>query len=223
MPKFLDNQIPFLLKAIPSSPKTFFYEGNREILQKRCISMVGTRSITEYGKWIIENLLVDYLVDLNIAIVSGLARGIDAYVHKICLERDIPTIAIVPGAINSYIPKCNLELFKEIKEKGLVLAEFEEGIKFRREMFVLRNRLVAGISDIVIVIEAGLGSGSLITAKLALEYNRDVYVVPGNINSEMSSGCNELIKEGSDIITGLESFKEALGVSDGQTSINILR
>ena len=219
MGKLTYKHIPQLLKEISSCPSGLYYEGDVSLLRKRSITIVGTRTITEYGEWVIRYLLNDFLKELDIAVVSGLARGVDKHVHKVCLERGISTIAIVPGSITSYIPKENLEIFKKIKEKGLVLAEFEEGTKFNRKMFVLRNRLLAGISDTTLVIEAGLNSGSLITAGLALEYNRDVYVIPGDIKNNMSQGCNTLARQGAEIVTSLDDFKEIFGVQNEQIKI----
>ena len=215
------NKLPFLLKqAVPNLTK-LYYSGNKSLLEGRHISFVGTRDITEYGKLVIRQLLCDSLSKTNIVVVSGLARGVDAYVHKICLERDIKAIAIVPGAIESAIPKCNLKIFKQLKKHGLILAEYPEGTVVRKEMFVLRNRLVAAISEATIVIEAGIKSGSLITANLALEYNRDIYVIPGNIDSEVSQGCNLLAKHGAGVVTGIEDFKEILGMHEEQVAIGI--
>lgn len=215
------NEFPFLLKqAVPKLSK-LYYSGNKTLLEGRHISFVGTRDVTEYGKWVISKLLCASLSKTNIVIVSGLARGVDAYVHKICLERNIKAIAIVPGAIESAIPKCNLEIFNQLKKQGLILAEYPEGTVVRKEMFVLRNRLVAAISEATIVIEAGIKSGSLITANLALEYNRDIYAVPGNIDSKVSQGCNLLAKHGAGVITGIEDFKEILGMHEERMVIGM--
>ncbi|MGI6475844.1 MAG: DNA-processing protein DprA [Candidatus Dojkabacteria bacterium] len=221
MSKLSYKQIPPLLREIPSCPSQLYFKGDERILNDRCITIVGTRSITEYGRWAIEYLLDKFLKDLNISVVSGLARGVDACVHKLCLERDINTVAILPGSITSYIPKENNKLFEMIQQKGLVLAEFKRGIEFNRRMFVLRNRLLAGISEVTLVIEAGLKSGSLITAGLALEYNRDVYVIPGDLRNKMSQGCNVLAKQGAGVITSLDDFKEIFGIYNEQTKMNV--
>jgi DNA processing protein len=210
------NNFPVFLTEISSSPLKLYYEGNISLLKKRCITIVGTRDITQYGKWCIDNLLSKFLQELDIVVVSGLARGVDAYVHRTCLKRSIKTMAIVPGAINSAIPKSNMGIFSQIKNEGLILAEYPLGSELGKEMFILRNRLLAGISGTTIVVEAGVRSGSLITAKFALEYNRDIYVIPGNINSNMSQGCNMLAKQGAGIITCVEDFKEILGIENEQ-------
>jgi DNA processing protein len=213
------GQIPSLLKEAVPNLNTLYFVGNKDLLKAVCITFVGTRDITGYGEFVIKELLNKELANCNIAIVSGLARGVDAYVHKTCLERGIKTIAIVPGAINSAIPKSNREIFQKIKKNGLVLAEYPEGTVLRREMFVLRNRLLAGISPLTIVIQAGLESGSLITANMALNYNRELCVVPGDINREVSAGCNFLAKQGAGIITGFDDLKELLGIINDQLTI----
>jgi DNA processing protein len=221
MSKLAYKDIPLLLKQIPSCPLSLYYKGDSSLLKSKSVTIVGTRSITEYGEWVIRYLLESFLKDLNISVVSGLARGVDGYVHRVCLERNINTIAIVPGSMTSYIPKENKKLFKEIQRRGLVLAEFSKDTEFNRKMFVLRNRLLAGMSKVTVVIEAGLDSGSLITAGLALEYNRDVYVIPGDLRNKMSQGCNILAKQGAEIITCLSDFEEIFGVQNGQTSMNV--
>lgn len=209
---------PLLKDAVPNL-NTLYFVGNKDLLKGICITLVGTRDITEYGESVIKELLNKELAHYNIAIVSGLARGVDAYVHKTCLERGIKTIAIVPGAINSAIPKSNREIFKEIEKRGLILAEYPEGTILRKEMFVLRNRLLAGISPLTIVIQAGEKSGSLITANMALNYNRELCVVPGDIGREVSKGCNSLAKQGAGIITSFADLKDLLGIINDQLTI----
>jgi DNA processing protein len=210
------SKFPLLLKQAVPNLKRLYYVGDISLLEGRSITFVGTRSITGYGKWVIGHLLEDFLSKTDLVVVSGLARGVDAYVHEICLKRGIKTVAIVPGAIFSAIPKSNTKIFESLKKEGLILAEYPEGIKFRKEMFVFRNRLLAAMSEVTVVIQAGLKSGSLITANLALDYNRDVYVIPGNINSPVSKGCNALVKEGAGIITGQSDFREIIGIVNDQ-------
>lgn len=210
------SKFPFLLKEAVPNLKSLYYIGDKSLLEKRSITFVGTRDITEYGKWVIGELLGDFLSKMGIVIVSGLARGVDAYVHEICLKRGIKTMAIVPGSILSAIPKSNIKIFEKLKNEGLILAEYPEGTILRREMFVLRNRLLAGMSEMTIVIEAGVKSGSLITANIALDYNRDIYVIPGNINNTVSQGCNILARQGAGIITSQGDFKEILGIENDQ-------
>jgi DNA processing protein len=209
-------ELPSHFKNVLPKVPFLYYVGRKSLIQQRCITVVGTRNISEYGKWVIRELLGSFLKELNIVVVSGLARGVDAYVLRTCLERGIQSIAIVPGGIGSAIPKSNKQIFERVKREGLLLAEYEEGITLRREMFVLRNRLLAAISDDIYVIEAGIKSGSLITANFGLEFGRNIYTIPGNINNNMSLGCNMLARDGAGVIACLDDFKESLGVRNEQ-------
>jgi len=213
-----DGIFPSLLKQIPDSPNLLYCYGDISLLPKRCITIVGTRQMTKYGKVVVRMLLGEFLKDLDIVVVSGLALGVDEYVHRTCLERGIKTIAVVPGGIDTAIPGRNKLLMKEIWKKGLILAEFPRGEKWFKHLYIQRNRILAGVSSETIVIEAGEGSGSLTTAKLALDYNREVYVVPGNITSEVSRGCNSLAKQGANMITSVENMKEIVGIVGEQVT-----
>jgi DNA processing protein len=192
-----------------------YYKGDAGFLTKEFLTIVGTRKATKYGKEVLNMLLQPCLIDLDICIVSGLAEGIDTMVHSRCLELGIPTIAVIAGGIDNIYPISNTNLYEEISEKGLVIAEFEGRVDMHKGMFPMRNRILAGLSDITIVIEADIQSGSLVTANLALEYGRDVYVIPGDIFKSTSRGCHSLIKQGAGIISSEEDFKEILGI-DGE-------
>ncbi|MHC1716694.1 MAG: DNA-processing protein DprA [Candidatus Dojkabacteria bacterium] len=216
-----DSKYPKLFREIYNPPRSLYCNGNIEFLSMKCLTIVGTRSITPYGRYLVKYLLEEILKDLDVVIVSGLALGIDAMVHRVCLERGIKTIAIVPGSMRSSIPKKNEDVFNRISNEGLLIAEYPEGKILGKEMYILRNRLLAAISNTTIVLEAGENSGSLITARYALEYNRDVYVIPGNINNEMSKGCNSLLKEGAGIITSIEDFRDIVGIQNDQVLLNI--
>ena len=219
--KTSDAEYPQNLKNIYRYPKFLYCEGKREILFKRLITIVGTRGMTTYGELVVKELLSSIPIDLNVAFVSGLAIGIDSQVHNICLERGLDTIAVIAGDISSGFPERNRNIYDEICKKGLVVAEFPKGTETRREMFPIRNRILAGMSDTTIVIEGGLKSGSLLTANLALEYGRDVFVIPGDITRESSKGCNSLIKQGADVITGVEDFLDIMGIDGQQIQIGI--
>lgn len=213
-----DGIFPSLLKQIPDCPNLLYCYGDISLLSKRFITIVGTRQMTKYGKVVVKMLLGKFIRDLDIVVVSGLAVGVDEYVHRICLERGIKTMAVVAGGIDTAIPGRNKLLLKEIWKKGLILAEFPQGEKWFRHLYIQRNRILAGVSPETIVIEAGEQSGSLTTAKLALDYNRDVYVVPGNITSKVSRGCNILAKQGANIITSVEDMKEIVGIVGEQVT-----
>lgn len=208
--------LPRLLQEIVDPPKCLYCYGDTDLLYKRCITVIGTRSITGYGKEVVRMFIDKYLKDLDIVVVSGIARGIDGYVHAVCLERGIHTIAVVPGGIDTAVPQVNRDILREILKKELVVAEYPRGSRMNKYMYIQRNRILAGISKSTVVIEAGQQSGSLTTAKLALEYNRDLYVVPGNITSPVSAGCNILAREGANVLTGLADMKEIVGIYEDQ-------
>ena len=200
---FDEKEYPSSLLQIYDFPILLFCKGNREILKKKCITVVGTRNMTEYGSKIVQDLLGK---DGDICFVSGLANGVDAKVHITCIKKEIPTIAIVAGGLYEGFPRSNSKLFEEICEKGLVISEFPPGRRIIKGMFPMRNRILAGISKGVVIIESGIKGGSMITANLALEYGRDVFAVPGDIFSESSEGCNFLISQGAKVIFNKEEF-----------------
>lgn len=211
-----DVEYPELLREIHNPPRYIFCKGNVELLSKRCITIVGTREATRYGYSVLNLLLKKYIGLLDVCIVSGMARGIDSAVHSRCLELGIPTIAVIAGGIENIFPISSGYIYDEISKKGLVIAEYDGFVEMHKGMFPMRNRILAGISDTTVVIEAGLKSGSLLTANLALEFGRDVFVVPGNIGKESSQGCNMLIKQGAEVITSPEDFMAILGLENHQ-------
>jgi len=201
-----------LLLKIPDAPKRLYCYGDTSLLEKQCVTIVGTRDITEYGEKVLDMFLGSFLSELDIVVVSGMARGVDGYVHKKCLERGISTIAVLPGGIDTAVPFCNIEICKEIRKSNLLITEYPKGTKLNKYMYIQRNRILAGVSSSIIIIEAGENSGSLTTAKLALDYNREIYVVPGNITSPVSKGCNILAQQGANILSSLEDMKEIFGI-----------
>ena len=211
-----DSKYPYLLKEIHNPPKRLYCNGNMDLLLKKCLTIVGTRKATKYGKEVLDMLLQPYLIDLDICIVSGLAEGVDTMVHRRCLKLGIPTIAVIAGGIGNIYPLSNTKLYKDISEKGLVMAEYDGRVDMHKGMFPMRNRILAGISATTVVIEADIQSGSLVTANLALEFNRDVYVIPGDIFKSTSRGCHSLIKQGAGIIAGEEDLKQVLGIEGEQ-------
>lgn len=211
-----DERYPKLLREIHNPPQHIYFKGNVDFLSKRCITIVGTREATIYGKRVLDMFLKSYMNVLDICVVSGMAHGIDTMVHRRCLKLGIPTIAVIAGGIENIYPISNAELYKEICKNGLVMAEYEGMVAMHKGMFPMRNRILAGISDTTVVIEADIQSGSLVTANLALEFGRDVYVVPGDITRNTSHGCNMLIKQGAEIISSEEDFKEILGIKGEQ-------
>ena len=190
-----DDIYPQCLKEISNPPLKLYYKGNLDLLKdERLIAVVGTRNPSSYGKLCCE-YMVKKMSRANITIVSGFAKGIDSIAHKTSLLTDGKTIAVIASGLDIVYPASNLSLYREIEEKGLILSEYEAGVKPFKSNFPQRNRIIAGLSRGTIVVESKDRGGSLITADLALEFNRDVYAVPGDVFSEYSKGCNNLIRD----------------------------
>lgn len=207
-----DADYPKRLLNCYDSPTLLFYKGTADLNASRIISIVGTRSNTDYGKLFTEKLVKD-LSEQNILIISGLAHGIDAIAHKSALKNNLPTVGVVGHGLDKVYPSENTNLAKEmLKEGGGLLSEFFSGTKPDKHNFPLRNRVVAGLSDATVVVETNIKGGSMITAKLADAYNRDVFAVPGRTNDKTSSGCNHLIKYNKAILlTDAEELLVVLG------------
>ena len=190
-----DDVYPECLKEISNPPLKLYYKGNLDLLkEERLIAVVGTRNPSSYGKLCCE-YMVKKMTSANITIVSGFAKGIDSIAHKTSLLAGGKTIAVIASGLDIVYPASNLSLYREIEEKGLILSEYEAGVKPFKFNFPQRNRIIAGLSKGTIVVESKDRGGSLITADLALEFNRDVYAVPGDVFSEYSKGCNNLIRD----------------------------
>ena len=190
-----ENIYPSLLKNIYDYPLVLFTIGDIKLLARSMVTFVGTRNMSEYGKWCVTYFL-NSIKHLDVVVVSGLARGVDGFVHKECLRLGLDTVAVVAGGIDIGFPKSNKYLYDEISKKGLIISEFPPKRKVVKGMFPYRNRILAGLSLVTVVIESSERGGSLITAQLALEYGRDVFCVPCNINKFTSQGCNMLIEQG---------------------------
>jgi DNA processing protein len=186
---------PKYLREINDYPLLLFTKGDISLLKKSMITIVGTRTMSKYGKWAVGYILRP-LIGKEIVVVSGLANGVDGEVHKKCLEYGIPTVAVVAGGIDKGYPKSNQQIYDEICNKGLVISEFPPGREIVKGMFPMRNRILAGLSSATVVIESDLSGGSLITLELALDYGRDIFCIPCNINKYSLQGCNMAIGEG---------------------------
>lgn len=207
-----DTRFPPLLRQIGSPPQGLFFRG--AINDLPAISIVGTRRNTSYGRRCIDAIVPD-LVAAGFTIVSGMALGIDGLVHQAALNAGGKTIAILGTGIdeNSIYPRAHVNLAHEIiKSGGAVVSEFPPGTGSRKEHFPIRNRLIAGWSLGTLVIEADMDSGSLITAKQALEANREVLAVPGPIWSDVSRGCNKLISAGARVCTSASDVLESMEI-----------
>lgn len=211
-----EDDYPQLLREIHDSPISLYIKGNKNVLNNISIGIVGCRECTDYGKKVAKYFSY-YLSKQNINIVSGLAKGVDSYAHIGCLSTTFKkdgvkngkdsgkTIAVIGSGLDIIYPKENVELANKIIELGgAIISEYPCGTKPDKMNFPARNRIISGLSSGIIVVEAKEKSGTLITVDFALEQGRDVFVVPGNINSANSVGTNELIKQGARLITRFE-------------------
>lgn len=212
-PLFLnDEAYPRRLLNCYDSPTLLFYKGTADLNAAKLVAIVGTRTNTEYGKAFTEKLVHD-LAGQNVIVISGLAFGIDAIAHKAALKNSVPTIGVIGHGLSKIYPFQHASLAKEmIAAGGGVLTEFFHDTKPDKHNFPLRNRIVAGMSDCTVVVETAVKGGSMITAKLADGYNRDVFAVPGRTTDKGSAGCNHLIKYNKAILlTDADELLEVLG------------
>lgn len=191
---FLDDNYPLRLKNCEDSPLVLYYKGNADLNVNRVLGVVGTRTPTEYGKSVCQALVSDLSHD-NVLIVSGLAYGIDAYSHKVALDNGLKTVGVLGHGLDRIYPHQNRSLAEKMIQQGGLLTEFTSNNKPDRENFPMRNRIIAGMCDAVVVVEAAVKGGALITAEIADSYNRDVFAVPGRTNDVFSGGCNKLIRK----------------------------
>ncbi len=189
-----DESYPRRLLNCYDSPTLLYYKGEADLNASKIIAIIGTRSNTDYGKQVTENLVAD-LAELNVTIISGLAFGIDAIGHKAALKNNLPTVGVLAHGLDQVYPSHHSGLAKDmIKQNGGLLTEFRSNTKPDKHNFPVRNRIVAGMTDATVVIETGVKGGSMITAELANSYNKDVFALPGKVTDSKSSGCNYLIK-----------------------------
>jgi DNA processing protein len=209
-----DDSYPKPLKEIVNPPPVLYYRGSLNHLNNHCLAIVGTRKFSLYGKQAVEQITRE-LSGHGITIVSGLALGIDALAHAACLSTGGQTIAVLGSAVNKECtyPSSNRHLAEKIIDSGgAIVSEYPIGTEPNKFTFPMRNRIISGLSSGVLVIEAPKSSGSLITAKHALEQNRDIYAVPGNIYNANSSGTNHLIDQGAKLITSSQDILEELNI-----------
>jgi len=196
---------PSLLKNISDPPLGLYVKGDMPSFDQGFLAMVGTRKCSEYGRRAAKKLAQD-LSQKGFGIISGLAEGIDTVAHKSTLEAGGLTVAVVANGLDICYPKSNAKLMEEIQEKGVLISEYPPGTKPIPVFFPTRNRIISGLSQGVIVIEAGEKSGALITADLALEQGKDVFAVPGSIFSSASKGTHRLIQQGAKLVTDVEDI-----------------
>ena len=203
---------PDLLREIPAAPPLLFYRGQFEPIDRWAVAVVGTRRLTAYGRQVTRDL-VSGLVRNGITIVSGLARGIDAVAHRTALEEGGRTIAVMASGIDKVYPPEHRDMAREIVGgHGVIVSDYPFGAEPESNHFPARNRLISGLSLGVVVVEAGEKSGALITSRFALEQNREVFAVPGNIHSPVSVGTNRLIQQGGKLVSRVEDILEELNL-----------
>ncbi len=213
-----DVDYPRRLKQISDPPPFLFVRGSLNETDDLALAMVGSRNATDYGKNITRKITSELIAE-GITIVSGLATGIDAYAHQAALESGGRTIAILGNGLDIIYPPENKILSKRIEKQGALVSEFLFGTKPAAENFPKRNRIISGLSLGVIVVEAPAKSGALLTAQFALEQNREVFAVPGNLGKKTSEGTNNLIRQGAKLVTRVEDILEELNLGKTSTAL----
>lgn len=207
-----DSNYPARLREIDTCPPVLYVRGSLLPEDENAIAVVGTRHTSVYGRQVAGEIAGD-LARNGITVVSGLARGIDSVAHKVAIEAGGRTVAVTACGVDMVYPSDNVDLARQIMEHGALVSEYPLGTKPKAEHFPLRNRVMSGISLGVLVVEAGERSGALITAHLAIEQNREVFAVPGNIFSPTSRGTNRLIQEGAKLVRNCTDILEELNVT----------
>ena len=211
------EEYPPLLEVIPDTPKHLYYKGNwsPQIFEK-CLAVVGARKMTSYGKRVVEQLVKE-VAEAGITVVSGFMYGIDALSHQAALNAHKRTIAVMPCGIDKIHPEYQEKLYYDIlNNNGLIVSEFEGNFPPARWTYPKRNRIVAGLSKAVLVVEAGEKSGALITADYAKHYKRKIFAVPGPITSFVSKGTNRLISEGATPVSGSREILDFFDIKKKQ-------
>ncbi|MBB6276438.1 DNA-processing protein DprA [Porphyromonas circumdentaria] len=215
-----DDQYPQLLSECIDAPPLLFYKGKMEALQTPYkLSIVGTRKATPYGRKVVAELIGQLATQIpNLAIVSGLAYGIDIAAHRAALENHLPTIAVLAHGLDRIYPAQHRKEAIEILQKGGLLTEYPLGSSIERYQFVGRNRIVAGLSSATLVVESALRGGALLTASMATDYDREVFAIPGRLSDQYSKGCNQIIaRQQAQAISSAEDIIHYLGWNPSTT------
>lgn len=207
---YTDDTYPKRLLFCDDAPTLLYYKGNANLNNPKVIAVVGTRNATNYGKQFCQKL-ISGLKKQDVLIASGLAYGIDVAAHKAAIAENMPTVGILGHGLDRIYPALHRDIAEKMLHEGGLLTEFPSQTNPDRQNFPKRNRIIAGIADATIVVEATLKGGALITAEIANSYNRDVFALPGNIENEFSEGCNYLIKTNrAQLITKVEDIEYML-------------
>lgn len=188
-----DPEYPQLLKQINKPPEKLYYQGDLSLLSRPCLSVVGTRRSSDYGEYLTEKIIQE-LAPYKVVIVSGLAKGIDTFAHKLALKYGLKTIAVLGSGLSNIYPRPNTALAKKIGEKGLLLSEYAPETEVQQFFFPQRNRIISGITLGTLVIEAPEKSGAMITARYALDQGREIFTIPGDIDRINSLGALQLLQ-----------------------------
>ena len=207
---FADPDYPSLLLNIPDPPPILYIKGRRELLNSRMLAVVGSRSATPAGLANAE-AFSEAVSNAGLCIISGMALGVDAAAHRGGLRGSSASIAVVGTGLDVVYPAVNRKLAHELAENGALISEFPLGTPPLGSNFPRRNRIISGMSNGCLVVEAALQSGSLITARQALEQGREVFAIPGSIHSPLSKGCHALIKQGAKLVESAEDILSELG------------
>lgn len=191
---YTSPEYPQRLKHCDDAPPILYFKGNTNLNQSRTLAVVGTRKPSEHGLWMVQ-LYLEALRPYAPLIISGLAYGIDHKAHQVALQQGLATIGVMANGLHTVYPGVHASLARDMLGKGGLLTEFPWGTKPDKQNFPRRNRIVAGMCDALLVVETDAKGGSMITAELALGYNRDIFALPGRITDKQSRGCNELILE----------------------------
>lgn len=210
---FIDEYYPEELKDIYYPPLVMYYRGNPDVLKKRKIGIIGTRKPTKYGREVAYEFSKK-IAEHGIVIVSGGARGIDTISHRGTIDSDGETICVLGCGIDVIYPPENRRIFREIEKKGIILSEYPPGTKPFAYNFPMRNRIIAGLSELILVVEAGEKSGTFITVKWALDMGKDIFVIPGEIYSPKSRGPNFLLKQGAIPATEPSDILSFMGIEE---------
>lgn len=215
-----DDEYPAKLARIVAPPYALYYRGHLPDESHRSVAIVGARGRSAYGSQVARTL-AKRLAEFDVDIISGMALGIDTDGHMGALDGGGRTYAVLGCGVDICYPKSNHFLYEEIPKEGGILSEFVPGTQPLPMLFPQRNRIISGLSDYVIVIEARMKSGSLITADYAMEQAREVYALPGRITDELSQGCNHLIQQGAGVIASVDDFLKEMQLSDASTDIQM--
>ena len=217
---YTDKTYPARLKALYDAPALLYFQGTGDLNSLRTIGLVGTRQATEYGRRVTSEI-IEAVAPYNVSIISGLAYGIDIAAHRASLANGLPTVGVMASGLDIIYPNIHQKTAQDMIALGGLLTESRPGTKPDAHLFPARNRIIAGLSDVVVVVEAAAKGGALITAEYANNYHREVFAVPGQLTQAFSAGCNKLIRENkAQIYTKPKDIIEALNWDQSPTTVN---